>query len=237
MKQSLTRAALRRCSAVLICAVAAAASGCGGDGGGGDGSPETKSTNAGQESRPSKGNTPPSISASPASVAQVGQTYSLIPVVQDPDGDALAFAIENRPAWAQFSTVTGELTGTPTAAHAGTYENIRISVSDGTTTAALAPFSIVVKAPATDAASGTVLQWDLPTETTDGQPLGSLAGIRIHYGKSADTLVETIEIRNPGVSSYVVENLAPGTYYFAVRAFTATGEQSPLSNLIAKVIG
>jgi hypothetical protein len=39
-----------------------------------------------------------------------------------------------------------------------------------------------------------------------------------------------IEIRNPSVSSYVVENLAPGTYYFAVTAFTTRNHESERSN-------
>ena len=60
--------------------------------------------------------------------------------------------------------------------------------------------------------------------------LANLAGYRIHYGKSAATLDQTIEIRNPSISSYVVEGLAPGTYYFAVTAFNSRNHESERSN-------
>src|SRR5687768_6286974 len=60
------------------------------------------------------------------------------------------------------------------------------------------------------------LEWTMPTTQTNGSTLADLAGYRVHYGKSVTSLDKTIEIRNPSVSSYVVEGLAPGTYYFAV---------------------
>jgi hypothetical protein len=78
--------------------------------------------------------------------------------------------------------------------------------------------------------------WEVPTETSTGAPLGTLAGYRIHYGTSANVLSETIEVANPGVLSFVVDTLPAGTYYFAVRAVTTTGDQSSLSNVISKVI-
>jgi hypothetical protein len=50
------------------------------------------------------------------------------------------------------------------------------------------------------------------------------------------SLDETIEIRNPSISSYVVEGLAPGTYYFAVTAFTSHNHESERSNAGMKQI-
>ena len=38
------------------------------------------------------------------------------------------------------------------------------------------------------------------------------------------------------MSSYVVENLAPGTYYFAVRAYTSSGAESANSNVVTKIV-
>jgi hypothetical protein len=239
MKQFAMRAAASRGSWALLMVAVAFTAGCNGGGGGSANSGgETKTPPAtAQSPSPGATNTPPSITASPVTAVSAGQTYSLTPIAQDADGDVLAFAIENRPEWAQFSTVTGELVGTPSAAHAGVYDNIKISVSDGKTTVALDPFSISVGAMSAGTSSGTVLQWNLPMVTEGGQQLSALAGVRIHYGKTAEALAETIEIRNPGVANYVVENLPAGTYYFAVRAFTEAGEQSALSNVISKVIG
>jgi hypothetical protein len=81
-----------------------------------------------------------------------------------------------------------------------------------------------------------MLEWTVPTTMTDGSTLADLAGYRIHYGKSVRTLDSVIEIRNPSVSSYMVENLAPGTYYFAVTAFTIRNHESERSNAGRKQI-
>jgi len=49
--------------------------------------------------------------------------------------------------------------------------------------------------------------------------LTNLAGYHIYYGTSASTLNQRIEITNPGLSTYVISNLTPGTWYFAVAAY------------------
>lgn len=80
------------------------------------------------------------------------------------------------------------------------------------------------------------LEWTVPTTQTNGSTLADLAGYRIHYGKSVTSLDKTIEIRNPSVSSFVVEGLAPGTYYFAVTAFNSRNYESERSNAGRKEI-
>ena len=91
-------------------------------------------------------NRAPTISGAPASSVTAGQAYSFRPVAADADNNTLGFSIQNRPTWATFSSATGQLSGTPTAAHIGSYANVVISVSDGKASAALAPFSITVAA-------------------------------------------------------------------------------------------
>ncbi|RLJ22396.1 hypothetical protein DJ030_01575, partial [bacterium endosymbiont of Escarpia laminata] len=86
----------------------------------------------------------PTISGSPGGSITEGSTYSFTPNASDADGDALAFRISNKPVWAGFNTVTGNLTGTPGAGTAGSYGNILISVTDGAESATLAGFTIVV---------------------------------------------------------------------------------------------
>jgi Fibronectin type III domain len=80
------------------------------------------------------------------------------------------------------------------------------------------------------------LEWTVPTTMTDGSTLADLAGYRIHYGKSVRSLDTVVEIRNPSVSTYVVEDLAPGTYYFAVTAFNSHNHESERSNAGRKEI-
>lgn len=80
------------------------------------------------------------------------------------------------------------------------------------------------------------LRWTPPTQNTDGSTLTNLAGYRISYGSSPTALTNTIQVANPGLSSYSVSNLAPGTYYFAVRAYTSGGTESSSSSVVSKVV-
>jgi hypothetical protein len=174
-------------------------------------------------------NSAPTISVSLVTQAKVGTQYQLAPKAQDPDGDALAFTIANRPSWATFSTVTGKLSGTPGVGDVKIYSNVIISVSDGKATTTLAPFAIVVVGNTSSDGPTVALQWDVSSASQ-----GNVSGYLIHYGTSATALAQTIEIDNPTVDNYVVEGLAPGTYYFAVRAFTSSGGQGELSNVVEK---
>ena len=178
-------------------------------------------------------NAAPVISGSPVQSINAGSAYAFRPTASDANGDVLAFSIANKPSWAAFSTTTGQLSGAPTAANVGTYSNIVITVSDGKASASLPAFSIAV----TQASAGSAtLSWTPPTQNTDGSTLTNLAGYRIHYGVSASTLTQSIQIANPGVTTYVIENLSPGTYYFAVRAYTSGGAESANSSIASKVV-
>ena len=88
------------------------------------------------------------ISGVAATAVTAGQNYQFTPKASDPAGRALTFSIANKPSWATFSTTTGALSGTPTTAQTGSYPSIGITVSNGTTSAALAAFGITVAAPA-----------------------------------------------------------------------------------------
>jgi hypothetical protein len=118
-------------------------------------------------------NTPPAISGTPPTTDTAGNAYSFIPTATDANNNPLTFSIQNLPRWATFSTTTGQLSGTPMASAAGTYSNIVISVSDGTATASLAPFSITVTQISSGAAT---VDWTPPTSNTDGSVIANLAG-------------------------------------------------------------
>jgi len=178
-------------------------------------------------------NRAPSIGGSPSTTVSEGQAYSFKPTASDPDGDPLTFSISGKPSWATFSTSTGQLSGTPGEGTAGTYSNIVISVTDGKLTTSLAAFSITVKPPSTGSAT---LSWSSPTARTDGSALTNLAGYRIYYGTSSGSLSKSITIDNPGVTTYVVENLSSGTYFFAMTAFDAQGVESSRTNPVSKTI-
>jgi len=91
---------------------------------------------------------------------------------------------------------------------------------------------------ATNKASGTAtLSWQAPTTNTDGAALTDLAGYRIYYGTSATALSDTIRLTSVGLQTYVIQNLASGTWYFAVTAVASTGVESALSDVVSKTIG
>jgi hypothetical protein len=182
---------------------------------------------------PPAANQPPTISGTPAQAVSVGMTYLFRPQASDPESQNLTFSITNRPAWASFDTVTGELRGTPAAAHVGQTGNIVIRVSDGQASASLAAFSITVADVQTGSAT---LRWTPPTTNEDGSPLTDLRGYRVYYGTSSANLDTTFELPNPGLSSAVVESLAPATWYFAVRAYNAANVESASSNIASKTI-
>lgn len=178
-------------------------------------------------------NSAPVISGTPATAVTAGSAYAFTPRASDANGDALSFSIANKPSWAAFNTVTGALTGTPAAAQVGTYSNVTIRVSDGRASASLAPFSIAV----TQASNGNAtLSWVPPTQNTDGSALTNLAGYRIYYGTSATSLTQVIQVANAGMATYVIENLSPATYHFALKAYTSNGAESSLSNVVSKPI-
>ena len=178
-------------------------------------------------------NRAPSLSGTPPASATGGQAYSYRPTASDPDGDALGFAIANRPAWATFNTSNGSLSGTPPAGSAGSYSNIVISVSDGRLSASLPAFGIEVREPTVGSAT---LSWTAPTQRTDGTALTNLAGYRIRYGTTSGSYPNVITLNSPGLTSYVVENLSAGTYYFVMSSFDGAGVESANTNPASKTI-
>jgi hypothetical protein len=178
-------------------------------------------------------NRPPVISGSPLLSILVSTPYSFQPSASDPDGNALTFTIQNRPAWATFNTSTGRLSGTPGLTDIATFSNIIISVSDGTAVASLPAFSLSVL----QAAGGSAtVSWTPPTTNTDGSALTNLAAYRIEYGQDQSTLDQTVYVDNPGATNYTVGNLSAGTWYFAVVAMNQAGMFSERSNIGSRTI-
>lgn len=80
------------------------------------------------------------------------------------------------------------------------------------------------------------LTWVAPTEFADNSPLTKLSGYIIRYSTQEGIEPRTIIIQDPKSTSYTVKNLAPGTYYFSIRAIEAGGSESAYSNVVAKTI-
>jgi Putative Ig domain len=178
-------------------------------------------------------NQAPTISGSAPTAVTQGTQYSFVPSAADPNGDVLTFSIANRPAWATFSAATGRLEGTPTNDQVGTYASIQISVTDGAETTVLPAFSITVVGTASGSAT---LSWVPPTQNGDGSPLANLAGYRVYWGTTQGDYPNSVTLSNAGLTSYLVDQLVPATWYFVVTALNSNGVESPFSNVASKTI-
>ena len=178
-------------------------------------------------------NAAPVINGTPSSEAAVGESYEFVPEAIDADDDVLSFAIDNRPGWIAFSPTSGRLSGTPTTSHAGVYEDIVISVSDGMVTRSLDAFSITVS----PASIGSVhLSWQAPTKNTDGSTITNLAGYHVHYGTTPGNYTESLQLPDQALTSVVIDDLAPARWYFAVKAYNSAGLESDFSESVNRLI-
>jgi hypothetical protein len=233
--------ALNCSKGLVVLALAGALQACGGGGSGSStanadlpaqGGTPAPSNPSNPAASPSPGNGAPTITGAPASEATTGQGYSFTPSARDPEGAALTFSITGKPSWAAFDASTGRLSGT---AAAGTYANIVISVSDGTSSASLPPFTLDVASGAAVSGSATV-QWLPPTTLTDGAAFTNPAGYRIYYGPDATAFTSVVTLENAGLTSFTIDDLPSGTYFFAVTALDSAGNESLLSNVATKTI-
>ena len=84
---------------------------------------------------------------------------------------------------------------------------------------------------------GTALvSWTPPTENTDNTTLTDLAGFKIYYGTFPGEYDQTITINNPGVTSYLVEDLGAADWFFAMTAFNSSEIESDYSAEVFKTI-
>lgn len=90
--------------------------------------------------------------------------------------------------------------------------------------------------PPTPAVGTASLTWTAPTQNTDGSPLTNLAGYRVYRGTSANALNEVIQIPGAANTAYAYTQLANGTHYFAVSAYSAAGAESAKSEVGSKII-
>ncbi len=87
-----------------------------------------------------------------------------------------------------------------------------------------------------------VLAWNGPGTNADGTALADLAGYRVYQSTTSGSYtsgpVATVaaSVSGGGTATATVNNLAPGTYYFVVRAYDSSGNESAVSNEASKTI-
>ena len=74
-----------------------------------------------------------------------------------------------------------------------------------------------------------------PTTNEDGTPL-TLTGYRIYWGESEGHYPYSVTVNNPGLTRYVVEQLAPARWYFVATALSADGESPPSNTFVMQIL-
>jgi hypothetical protein len=85
----------------------------------------------------------------------------------------------------------------------------------------------------TSDSNSIMLSWQAPTENEDGTRLTDLKGYRIRYGTKSRDYSDSIDVKNAGLTDYVVDNLPAGQYYFALSSYNAKGGESLLSSEVS----
>ncbi len=79
------------------------------------------------------------------------------------------------------------------------------------------------------------LRWQAPTQNVDGTPLTDLAGFVVYWGFQTRGYFSSLEIDDPTARAWEAD-LASGTYFFALTAVDADGNESAYSNEVRKTI-
>jgi hypothetical protein len=176
-------------------------------------------------------NTAPAISGTPLTAVQAATIYSFTPTASDAQSQALTFSVANKPVWAAFSTTTGQLSGTPSAAQVGTYSNIVISVSDGELSSSLAAFSITVNTapntaptisgtPASSAATGSTYNFTPTASDADGNTLGFSITNKPAWATFSGATGALTGTAQTGTYANIVITVSDGTATRSLPAFT-----------------
>jgi Putative Ig domain len=173
-----------------------------------------------------------SITGNPPASIVVGSKYTFSPKVNGSTGETLTFGITNMPAWATFDSSTGVMSGVPTSGNVGKTAAIVISVASSAGSANLAPFVITV----TGGAAVATITWATPAVAANAAAGLQLAGYHIYFGTSPTSLTHETQVADPTLTSYVINNLASGMWYFAVAAYDADEVESPRSPTIAAML-
>ena len=192
---------------------------------------------------PSPSNTAPTIAGAPRTTLAAGSSYSFQPTAVDTDGDALAYSIQGKPAWAAFETSTGKLWADAGSSRAGTFPNIVISVSDGKAAAvALDAFTITVSAapnvaptitgvPSSTGTAGTLYSFTPVAADTNGDTLTfSVQGLPTWASLNASTGNISGTPTTPGTFSGLVMTVTDGSLSASLPAFSINVAPASVSN-------
>ena len=82
----------------------------------------------------------------------------------------------------------------------------------------------------------TTLSWTTPTRDERDEPLTDLAGYKIYCWNEVEGFSKTFRVEDPDTTSFVADGLSPGEYSCAISAIDQDGNESALSNVVAKSV-
>jgi Viral BACON domain len=180
---------------------------------------------------------PPSIGASPASLAFVATQGGANPATQtvsisNTGGGALSWTASDNAAWLSLSSASGTGNGTLTASvntgglATGTYTGTITVAANGVTSRTVSA-ALTVNAPAS---SSVTLTWNANTES-------DLAGYKVYRATASGAYAAPIATLTGNVTNYAAMGLQVGTtYFFVVTAYDNAGNESSMSNEVNKSI-
>lgn len=140
-------------------------------------------------------NRPPNITSTPPAVAVVGRAFTYDVVAIDPDGDPLAYSLDESPNGMSVSAIAGTIRWTPTADQLGA-RSVVVRVIDGQGGFATQSFTINVRAvntppnvtstPPTFASIGNAYSYAVRATDIDGDVL-TFAAITLPTGMTIDS--------------------------------------------------
>jgi hypothetical protein len=128
-------------------------------------------------------------------------------------------------------TVSVNTNGLQAGIHSAT---VTITVSKGGT--ASIPVTLTVTSTTTTSEAPTTIPTSNSTATLSWEPVTStdMAGYNVYVGTAAGVYGSPINVGS--MTSYVMSNMAIGTYYFVVTAYNTSGSESLPSNEVSKSI-
>nr|AFI78773.1 secreted protein [uncultured bacterium ws198A12] len=85
-------------------------------------------------------------------------------------------------------------------------------------------------------AGSVTLSWAAPTRNEDGTTLTDLAGYKLYWGTTSGSYPNSVTINDKDATTFVVDNLSPGTYEFVATSFNTSGVESRYSAPATKVV-
>ncbi len=150
--------------------------------------------------------------------------------IDEVDGGETSVADSGSSTDTGSSTETGFTTETGSTTETGTESGTGSTTGSGTGETATTEPAIP--------ANAALLSWTAPLTRENGESLsmGEIAGYEVVYGTSAENLDQSLAIGDASVDELLVDELAEGTWYFAIRTLDTDGNRSRLSEVVYKQI-